>query len=141
MPAAQAAKKASNLDLIGAALSTLCLAHCTLLPLLAAGAAGAMLPAPNEAVESWLIMAVAPLGAFAFARGFRRHANKWVATSGFLALAVLALPRVLGDTLVSESTTEATTRLASLALIVCHLWNHRLCCLSECEESDSCQGG
>jgi len=115
--------KARLLDMTAIGLSGLCLAHCLILPVIAA-----LLPALTawthaEWVHLVFVLIAAPLSGFAFLSkvGGRR------APAGVLTLAAIGLAGLVAGVAgwPSHGSEEVVTIVGSLFLTAAHLWNWR----------------
>jgi len=117
-------KSSTWLDSMAVAMSTLCLVHCLLLPLLVAG-----LPLLAQFSETHLhyqlLLVVVPLSVLALGLGFRRHRNPRILAAGATGLLLL----IFGATVAHEQLGLLADRLftvaGSLMLAVAHWKNSR----------------
>ncbi len=107
------------MDLLGAWLSLLCLAHCTLVPLLPLLLAAIPWLA-DEAMHATLLIVITPVAVVALARGYRRHGRRSVLFGGALGLILLLSAAFMGEAL--EKPLSVT---GSLVLCAAHLQNRR----------------
>lgn len=121
----------SSLDRAGVIVSTACLLHCLLLPLVIAA-----LPALThlEDSEEWTHLAFAslaiPFAAFAMLRGYRRHGSRLPMSLAFPGVALLWVSLLVHDPHWLES---VVTSVGAVMLGAGHLLNHRLAC--RCQEA------
>lgn len=109
------------LDMLGGALSFLCLIHCLVLPWMAALLPIALLL--DESAHTWLFAALAPAALLAAVTGYRANGEPrpaWGLVAGVaLVGAATFLPAL-------EPVETALTVIGSLLLIGCHGHNLRL---------------
>ncbi len=119
------------LDKAGVVVSTACLLHCLLLPLMIAA-----VPGVAHLGEEWewlhLVFAVlsVPFAAFAMARGFRMHGSRIPMMVAFPGVALLWLSLLVHDPHWLES---IVTSVGAIMLGAGHLINHRMVC--RCRET------
>ena len=110
-------------DLSGVICSSLCLAHCLLLPMLLAtgtlGAAGALLA--SEQIHLMLLVPVILLAAMSFPGGYRRHGRMLPSVLALAGLTGLVLALLLG-----EATETLLTSIGAGLLMIAHLKNRKL---------------
>lgn len=108
-----------GIDLVGAGLSFLCLAHCAILPFLPLVLAG--LPwLENEAIHLGLLALITPISLFAFVRGVKRHGKKPLLILGCAAVVILLLGPVAG-----HDFEKPLTVVGSIMLCVGHWFNRK----------------
>lgn len=119
------ARSPEVLDKAAVALSGLCLLHCLALPF-----AVVLLPFLNEvAIDRWhapMLLVVIPLSVFAFAAGFRRHANRGVIATGTAGMLLMLVGGTVGHYLMGLTADRALTIAGALVLAVAHYRNSRL---------------
>ena len=110
-------------DSFGVICSSLCLAHCLLLPMLLAtgalGTAGALLA--SEQTHLMLLVPVVLLAVMSFPGGYRRHGSVLPSALGLAGLTGLVLALLLG-----EATETLLTSIGAGLLIIAHLKNRKL---------------
>lgn len=119
-------KHTHALDKTGVSVSTLCLLHCLLLPLLTP-----FIPLFETIEESGLshlffALLVAPIAVLTFNKGYREHKIMLVPTLGYLGLIFIGSGFLMDDHgfLSKES---ILTSAGSILLVLAHLFNIRLC--------------
>jgi Na+/citrate or Na+/malate symporter len=107
-------------------LSSLCVAHCILTPILliALPLMGAFLR--NELFHQIMLVILVPTAAYAFITGVRQHRNRWVVALGALGVILIALGAFEPETSVWGASTILTI-LGSASLVTAHLINRQLC--------------
>ena len=110
-------------DSFGVICSSLCLAHCLLLPMLLAtgalGTAGALLA--SEQTHLMLLVPVVLLAVMSFPGGYRRHGSVLPSALALAGLTGLVLALLLG-----EATETLLTSIGAGLLIIAHLKNRKL---------------
>lgn len=112
-------------DLAGAGASALCILHCLVTPLLAAG-----LPALElleRPAHTAFAIAILCIGLLAFIPGYRRHRSGLVVLVGLLGFGFLAAGPLLPAGVLRESVETSLTVLGGSLLIAAHLRNACLC--------------
>jgi hypothetical protein len=135
-------KSAYSNDAIGVLVSTLCIAHCLLLPLAVSviSALGVGVLA-SEATHRILVLVLLVIGVLAFIPGYRSHGKFSVvllAVSGLLTLSFAAF--VAGDLWGKLAETWLTV-LSSATLITAHLKNLNYCRICPVCETPSLSAG
>lgn len=114
-------------------LSSLCVVHCLLTPLLLIAipslAGVAMLT--DETFHHLLLYFVVPVGFVALLMGFTHHRTLWVVCFGLTGLMVLSSPLVLemlglGHEVLGENGETVVTVIGSLFVVAAHIVNLRL---------------
>ena len=109
-------------------LSLLCAAHCLALPLIIT-----LLPSlaayglADEALHTWIILAVIPLSTFALTMGCKRHREFSVLYTGCTGLLLLCLAPLLGHELLGEAGEKGLTLAGAALIAASHIKNFRLC--------------
>ncbi|WP_419810226.1 MerC domain-containing protein [Bacterioplanoides sp.] len=110
-------------DMLGIVCSSLCLAHCLLLPMLLAtgvlGSVGALLA--SEQVHLMLLVPVILLAALSFPASYKQHHSLTPIITGSLGLLSLLLALILG-----ENFEVTLTIIGAFLLIAAHLSNRSL---------------
>ena len=120
-------------DNVAIGLSSLCIVHCLVLPLLVAAlpyVAGLALLS-NEAVHTWLLAAVLPISLLAVLAGFKQHGSKGVLLLVGVGCSCLILPLLVSP--VSALVEVPLTVLGSVLIATGHYRNlKRKCSAPEC---------
>ena len=120
-------------DKLAMLLSSLCVLHCLLTPILLIAlpslASAAILN--DETFHQVLLFFVLPIGAIALVLGYIHHKNKWVAVAGAFGLTLLSSPLLmesvgLGHAMLGEYGEVIITLVASLVIVGAHIVNYRL---------------
>lgn len=142
-----AAQKQDLMDRAGIFLSTLCLIHCTALPLLLAvlQAYGAAL-VPKSLDNGWFHAALAfvllGVGGLAFVQGYRRHGRVLPLAAGAFGTALLFLGAFNPGAQLPEAGEHVVTVFGTFTLLFAHSRNrrgdvqhHHLSCHDGCAEA------
>jgi len=120
-------------DKLAILLSSLCVIHCLLTPLLiiALPSLASVSILSDETFHQILLFFVLPIGATALALGYRHHSSKQVAAAGAAGLALLSSPLIvewvgLGHEVLGEHGEVIITVLASFIIVGAHVANYRL---------------
>ncbi len=115
-------------DKLAICLSSICLIHCLLIPmvLVLIPTAGVFLEMEHDTLHEVLLYLVVPLGVFALTLGFTHHKNTSVLAIGLIGLGLLALTVMLGHERLSESAELTLTTLASCMIALAHYKNFKL---------------
>jgi hypothetical protein len=117
-------KSRSWLDGIAVGLSTLCLVHCLVLPLIVVG-----VPLLAQFAETHLhyqlLVVVVPLSVFALGIGYRRHRNQRILVAGALGLVLLIIGATVAHTQLGLLADRVFTIAGSLVLATAHWKNSR----------------
>ncbi len=127
-------------DRLGIAASTLCLAHCLLLPIVAAALPAFGLSWVGEgAVHTALGVAIASIAMLAFVPGYRRHRRGSVPTLAAIGLVLLVLGVIAETAWMHEIMGSVSTTSGSVMLIAAHGLNRTFCrrCRT-CAETPQC---
>lgn len=114
-------------------LSSLCVVHCILTPLLlvALPSLSGLALLEDETFHELILLFVVPIGLMALLAGFRHHKSKSVFVIGVLGLVVLAVAASLPHDIVSETGETLLTVAASVLIVFAHIRNfslrHRQC--------------
>jgi hypothetical protein len=114
------------LDRIAITLSTICIVHCLVMPVVIAMLPIAAISFGSDghfhALMLWLVV---PTSAVGFALGYRVHGRAPIVASGALAVAVLALVALWGHEAWDATTEVAVNVAASVLLAAAHWRNFR----------------
>lgn len=124
----------ATMDRAAIGFSTVCAAHCALLPvalILLPVLAGTFLG--DESFHRMMIFGALPTSLLALGMGWRKH-RKWdVVVFGLVGLGILVGAAVWGHDLVGEQGEKVATVLAAAILAFSHLRNQSLCAEAGCE--------
>ncbi len=120
-------------DKLAMLLSSLCVIHCLLTPMLiiALPSLASVTILNDETFHQILLFFVLPIGATALFLGYGHHKNKWVAAAGTLGLVLLSSPLLvewagLGHEVLGEHGEVLITVIASFIVVGAHIANYRL---------------
>lgn len=114
-------------------LSSLCVVHCLLTPLLliAIPSLAGVALLTDESFHHLLLYFVVPVGFVALLIGFMHHHTLWVVCFGLTGLMVLSSPLILemlglGHEVLGENGETVVTMIGSLFVVAAHIANLRL---------------
>ena len=124
-------------DKIAIALSSLCVVHCVLTPLLiiALPTFGGLAILDHEVFHQVLLFFVVPVGLVALLAGYRHHKNGKVLSCGLAGLFLLTLAGTVAHDIAGEEGETVLTIIASLFIVIAHIQNFRKRNLIRCEHS------
>ena len=136
-------------DRLAMLLSSLCVIHCLLTPILfiSIPALAGVSILNDETFHQILLFFVLPIGVFALSLGYLHHKNKWVVFAGVFGLTLLSSPLLvewvgLGHEVLGEYGEVTITVIASFIIVGAHLINYRLRSSVQepiCEERETTQ--
>ena len=136
-------------DRLAMLLSSLCVIHCLLTPILLISipALAGVSILNDETFHQVLLFFVLPIGVFALSLGYLHHKNKWVVFVGVFGLTLLSSPLLvewigLGHEVLGEYGEVTITVIASFIIVGAHLINYRLRStvrVPVCEERETTQ--
>ncbi|MDP6881440.1 MAG: MerC domain-containing protein [Alteromonas macleodii] len=136
-------------DRLAMLLSSLCVIHCLLTPILLISipALAGVSILNDETFHQILLFFVLPIGVFALSLGYLHHKNKWVVFAGVFGLTLLSSPLLvewvgLGHEVLGEYGEVTITVIASCIIVGAHLINYRLRSTVQepiCEERETTQ--
>ena len=136
-------------DKLAMLLSSLCVVHCLLTPILLISipALAGVSILNDETFHQILLFFVLPIGVFALSLGYLHHKNKWVVFAGVFGLTLLSSPLLvewigLGHEVLGEYGEVTITVIASFIIVGAHLINYRLRSTVQepiCEERETTQ--
>ena len=136
-------------DRLAMLLSSLCVIHCLLTPILLISipALAGVSILNDETFHQILLFFVLPIGVFALSLGYLHHKNKWVVFAGVFGLTLLSSPLLvewigLGHEVLGEYGEVIITVIASFIIVGAHLINYRLGSTVQvpiCEERETTQ--
>lgn len=116
------------IDKIAISLSSLCMAHCLIFPLLAS-----LLPSflalglHTETFHLLMVVSVIPTSIYALSLGCKKHAQASVFFIGLTGLCCLILAFALGSSVLTEAGEKALTLTGALIIAIAHVKNFKLC--------------
>lgn len=120
-------------DRLAMLLSSLCVLHCLLTPILLISipALAGVSILNDETFHQILLFFVLPIGVLALSLGYLHHKNKWVVFAGVFGLTLLSSPLLiewigLGHEVLGEYVEVIITVIASFIIVGAHLINYRL---------------
>jgi len=124
----------NSLDKSAIALSTLCLAHCLLLPLITVLLPTMVATALNqELFHILMVICVLPISIYALTMGCKKHSKLSIGLYGALGLTLLVSALIFGESYLGEVGEKALTTLGGLVIAFAHFQNYKLC-----QKSESC---
>lgn len=127
-------------DRVGMTASSLCIAHCVLMPFVIG-----LLPAvglsflAEEGVHQFLVLGMIAIAALSFSRGYKMHQRKHVVGLMAMGLGLLAFA-VLSEGRLTETWLTGITIVGGMVMVSAHWLNRSFCksCLVCGVESDCC---
>ncbi|WP_426370338.1 MerC domain-containing protein [Pseudocolwellia sp. HL-MZ7] len=122
-------------DKFAIAISSLCVAHCLIFPILAV-----LIPSfitlglESESMHFWMIITVIPSSIYSLALGCKKHAKISVFLIGALGLSCLLLAFALGGSILGETGEKALTVIGAIIIAISHVKNFKLC-----QKADDCK--
>ena len=121
------------LDRLAIGMSSFCLLHCLVTPvLLISIPVLASTIVADETFHKILLVFVLPASSLALLLGCRRHKDGIVLSLGTLGLMQLVIIAFFGHELLGETGETVATVVGSLVLAASHFRNHRLCRSDRC---------
>ena len=123
-------------DRAAACLSSLCILHCLLLPvLLGAYPIGIVVTLSDEIFHLFMVSLALPLSLVSLYVGYGHHKRNQLIVFGGIGLVTLMFPLVAPHELISESGETWLTVSGALILCMAHIVNFRLCTAEQaCEK-------
>ncbi len=122
------------IDKVAIGISSLCLAHCLLFPIMATVLPSIVaLGLTSENFHFWMVISVVPSSTFALALGCKKHAKTSVLFTGILGLGFLLLALLIGHDFLGETGEKFLTLLGALLIAFAHAKNFKLC-----QHQDNC---
>jgi hypothetical protein len=121
-------KLQTRTDKLAIFLSSLCVVHCLLTPILliAIPSLAGVTMLNDETFHRLMLFFVVPCGVLALAIGYTHHRQRWLAVSGLIGLAVLSSPLWLGHAYLGEKGELVVSILGSLMIVAVHTINYKL---------------
>lgn len=114
-------------DALAVGLSALCMLHCLLVPVIVIAAPSmASYFFVNEALHTWMVIAVIPVSAIALYNGWKQHRVLKISVIGALGLLILSSAAFLGHDLLSETWERYLTLAGTSIITLAHMWNYFL---------------
>lgn len=117
-------KSRTWLDGLAVALSTLCLVHCMVLPLIVVGVP-LLAQFADSHLHYQLLLIVVPLSVFALGIGYRRHRSMHIVGGGALGLLLLVVGATVAHSQLGLLADRLFTITGSLILATAHWKNSR----------------
>ena len=123
-------------DRAAVCLSSLCILHCLLLPvLLVAYPIGIVVTLSDEIFHLFMVSLALPLSLVSLYVGYGHHKRNQLIVFGGIGLVTLMFPLVAPHELISESGETWLTVSGALILCMAHIVNFRLCTAEQaCEQ-------
>jgi len=116
------------IDKVAIGVSSLCIAHCLIFPLIAVIMPSIVaLGLTSESFHFWMVISVIPSSIYALSLGCKKHKNISIVIIGLLGLSFLTLALFLGHNLLGELGEKALTLIGSLLISFAHIKNFKLC--------------
>ena len=115
-------------DKIAISLSSLCIAHCLVFPILTT-----LLPSflvlglDTESFHLWMIISVIPVSIYSLSLGCKKHKKIPVLIIGIIGLSCLIMAFFLGADSLTEMGEKSLTTLGALIISYAHIKNFTLC--------------
>ena len=127
----------SNADGVAIGLSTICILHCLLMPLLLVLFPTALMSFfADESVHRLAVLFAVPISVFALTLGCGSHKRLWVLALGLVGLLLLLLPLLLPN----EATEKLLTVAGATLIAGSHLVNMKICRSLDCHNGAELEG-
>ena len=124
-------------DVSAVGLSSLCLVHCLMLPVVVSVyPATIALTLSDEVFHVFMVLMAIPISVLALFFGCRSHRSYSVGLTGALGIGLLFMSAFLPHELAGETGERLLTVSGALSLSVSHILNFRLCRSIKCCESE-----
>ena len=124
-------------DVSAVGLSSLCLVHCLMLPVVVSVyPATIALTLSDEVFHVFMVLMAIPISVFALFFGCRSHRSYSVALTGALGIGLLLMSAFLPHELAGETGERLLTVSGALSLSVSHILNFRLCRSIKCCDTE-----
>lgn len=128
-------------DKTAIAISSLCVAHCLIFPLLAIIIPSFVaLGLTSESFHFWMVISVLPTSIYALTIGCKKHKKFSLIIAGALGLSCLILALILGESMLGEWGEKALTLTGAIIIALAHVKNFKLCQQHKnchCDSSDN----
>ena len=125
--------QSSRWDKTGIVLSTICILHCLLMPVISAYLLVlGMNLGSDDLFHRLFLLVLAGAGLLAFLPGMRKHSDHRVLFLAGFGFAILAFMAFVGHDVVGHEREAFVNITGSVILIFAHIWNHILTRKSEC---------
>lgn len=115
-------------DKVAISLSSLCIAHCLVFPILATLVPSFLALGLNtESFHFWMVISVIPTSIYALSFGCKKHDQTSPFIIGLIGLSCLILAFVLGVDSLTEIGERLLTTLGALIITYAHVKNFKLC--------------
>lgn len=119
----------SNADGFAIGLSSICIVHCLVMPLLLVLFPSSLVSFfADESVHRLAVFFAVPISVFALTLGCGSHKRFWVLTMGVVGISLLLLPLFLPN----EATEKLLTVSGAMLIAVSHLMNMKICRSLDC---------
>lgn len=127
----------ANADGVAIGLSTVCVIHCLVMPLLLVLYPTALVTYfADESVHRFAVLFAVPISIFALTLGCGSHKRFWVLAVGLIGIALLTLPLLL-----SNESMETPLTIAGASLIAfSHITNMKICRSLNCHGCGELEG-
>ena len=115
-------------------LSSICIAHCLLMPLLLSLTPSLNLYFAEDSSHYWMLFAVLPISFFSLLIGCKKHKSLGVGILILTGLFLLVFSVLLGHEFLGEKLEKFLIFTASVFLIFGHFKNYRLCQDNMCQD-------
>lgn len=123
-----------TLDKSAITLSSLCLAHCLVLPVMTVIFPSLIASVVNQEIfHIVMVFCVLPISIFALTMGCKKHNKLSIAIYGGLGLAALIAALVFSESHLGEAGEKIITTIGTLMIAFAHIQNYKLC-----KKSESC---
>ena len=127
-----------RVDGIAISLSFLCALHCLFVPSFIILAPSFLsISFDNEFIHYLILVLAVPISIFALSIGYKAHKNLSMVVIGFLGLSILLFALFYGNILFGETGEKGLTLLGSIAVVLAHFRNLKVCKELDCECHDS----
>ncbi len=121
-------------DKLAILLSSLCIAHCLIFPILATLAPSFLVLGLNsEDFHLWMVISAIPTSIYALTLGCRKNVHRSILIIGIFGLFCLLSAVILGANILGEIGEKSLTSVGALLLTVAHLKNFK-----SCQYQDAC---
>lgn len=120
--------RTSITDKIAISLSSLCVLHCFLTPMLLVVAPSlSVLGLESEWFHIWMVVGVLPISLYSLNLGCKQHKQPNFFRLGVVGIALLVSALFIEDRLFGEAGEKILTLLGSVLIVVAHYFNYTRC--------------
>ena len=123
-----------RVDGIAISLAFLCALHCLFVPSFIILARSFL---SISFIHYLILLLAVPISVFALSIGYKAHKNLSMVIIGFLGLSILLFALFYGNILFGETGEKGLTLLGSIAVVLAHFRNLKVCKELDCECHDS----